>query len=408
MDYYDLALVRRGDFDELEEPEKLEPIGVYSDGTPVKVGDTVKGNGYVGGTVVKTDDYGRIIVDWPGVGTLPESFDPNDLALEEPSPDALPEEEPKDATGGFGFYENRQAILFGDVVNSETGMVGGTVVDDDRDGYIHVFWPGLGGLFRTLERPKTLSLVNRRVFPEGIEVESKIDEAYVGGVPIYYDEDLYFGIKFPGIAEIEYRRLKDLRFCETVCEEDDSYFSLDPTEMDEEDDAEDCRRCHGVLGEGSGCCPAPYDVRITDNCPSCRQLLVIEALKKLGCDDVYGLLDSPEESVETAGLKFDAEKPEFSLLPVFPLRAVADVLTYGKVKYDAHNWRKGLDWSRVMDAIERHYSQFKAGQDTDSESGLHHLAHLMANVMFLLEYTQTHPELDDRYKDGASYDGGRN
>jgi hypothetical protein len=32
----------------------------------------------------------------------------------------------------------------------------------------------------------------------------------------------------------------------------------------------------------------------------------------------------------------------------------------------------------------------------------------MANVMFLLEYTQTHPELDDRYKDGASYDGGRN
>jgi len=44
----------------------------------------------------------------------------------------------------------------------------------------------------------------------------------------------------------------------------------------------------------------------------------------------------------------------------------------------------------------RHLTAWWAGEDLDPESGLHHLAHAACCLMFLLEYTQTHTELDDR------------
>lgn len=114
------------------------------------------------------------------------------------------------------------------------------------------------------------------------------------------------------------------------------------------------------------------------------------------------LLLSREEVLKvmspTGGAKADGSKLPMGLLPTKALRAISAVLQFGQRKYDAHNWRKGLEWQRVIDASYRHLTAFNDGEDNDPETGLSHLAHLGCCVLFLLEYQTTHPELDNRYK----------
>lgn len=99
-----------------------------------------------------------------------------------------------------------------------------------------------------------------------------------------------------------------------------------------------------------------------------------------------------------AGKKLDAGKPSLGLVDRTALEELAKVLDFGKRKYDAHNWRGGITWSRVIDSALRHINAFNDGEDMDPESGLNHIAHAMCNCMFLLNYYRTHKEKDDRYK----------
>lgn len=98
------------------------------------------------------------------------------------------------------------------------------------------------------------------------------------------------------------------------------------------------------------------------------------------------------------GVKHDQEKPDMSLLSSSAILKVAEVMTFGKKKYGSHNWRNGIAWSRVLAAALRHLFAFLSGEDKDPETGLSHMAHLGCCVMFLLEYEDTHKNLDDRYK----------
>ena len=108
---------------------------------------------------------------------------------------------------------------------------------------------------------------------------------------------------------------------------------------------------------------------------------------------------SPIESSE-AGRKDDQHKPRVGLVPTTPLLDVAAVLTYGARKYDEHNWRRGIKYSRLYDAALRHLLAFIDGEDTDQESGLPHLAHAACELLMLMEMGRIHPNLDDRYKKG--------
>lgn len=98
------------------------------------------------------------------------------------------------------------------------------------------------------------------------------------------------------------------------------------------------------------------------------------------------------------GVKHDTGKAPVSLIPRSAIQAEAEVLAFGARKYAAHNWRGGMKWSRLIDATLRHVMAFNDGEDVDPESGLSHLAHARTNLGFLIEYLQSHPELDDRYK----------
>jgi hypothetical protein len=100
---------------------------------------------------------------------------------------------------------------------------------------------------------------------------------------------------------------------------------------------------------------------------------------------------------EPTGRKNDTGKARIGLISDFALWQEARVMTFGAQKYAAHNWRGGISWSRLIDACLRHIHAFNSGEDMDPETGLSHLAHARCCLGFLLEYTQTHKELDDRF-----------
>lgn len=95
-------------------------------------------------------------------------------------------------------------------------------------------------------------------------------------------------------------------------------------------------------------------------------------------------------------MKYDGEKVRLDLLPVAPLLGVGRVLTFGAQKYGARNWEKGFDWSRCYAAALRHLFAWWSGETPDDETGLNHLDHAICELMFLREFAETHPELDDR------------
>jgi hypothetical protein len=91
---------------------------------------------------------------------------------------------------------------------------------------------------------------------------------------------------------------------------------------------------------------------------------------------------------DTKGVKNDSGKTQWSYLPLEPIKAVIDVMTYGDKKYPA---KDGSNWKRVKNARKRYYNatmrhltSWFDGEKGDPESGLHHLAHACSNILFLL------------------------
>lgn len=111
------------------------------------------------------------------------------------------------------------------------------------------------------------------------------------------------------------------------------------------------------------------------------------------------LEQAKQELDPTKGAKFDTDKPRMELLDSYALTEIAKVMTFGAKKYASHNWRKGIEWGRLIGAAQRHIAAFNDGEDLDPESDLSHLAHAGCCIMFLLWHTQKKTELDDRYKE---------
>ncbi|MGD2065876.1 MAG: DUF5664 domain-containing protein [Candidatus Bathyarchaeota archaeon] len=91
-------------------------------------------------------------------------------------------------------------------------------------------------------------------------------------------------------------------------------------------------------------------------------------------------------------LKHDHGKPRYSLVPPLALEGVAKVLTFGAEKYEANSWQMVEDHSRYMDALIRHLEAVRKGETHDAESGMHHMAHVAVNAMFLYELAHMEQE----------------
>lgn len=97
------------------------------------------------------------------------------------------------------------------------------------------------------------------------------------------------------------------------------------------------------------------------------------------------------------GMKYDGEKPRMDLIDADALEGLAKVLTFGAQKYAAHNWRGGIEYSRLTAAILRHLMAIQRGEDVDPESGLPHIDHLGCCWMFLSHHFKRRTDLDDRW-----------
>jgi Domain of unknown function (DUF5664) len=98
------------------------------------------------------------------------------------------------------------------------------------------------------------------------------------------------------------------------------------------------------------------------------------------------------------GKKNDEGKDPWELLPWDAVEQVVKVLKHGRKKYDARNWEKGMAWSRLHGAANRHLNPqwFQGREDFDEESGLYHLAHAACDILFLIAYQLRGIGLDDR------------
>lgn len=96
--------------------------------------------------------------------------------------------------------------------------------------------------------------------------------------------------------------------------------------------------------------------------------------------------------------KYDSGKPRLDLLDDDFMEAVAHVMGFGAQKYAANNWRKGIEYSRLIAALRRHVAAFAKGDNIDDESGLEHLAHAGCCLMFLHWMSRNRGDLDDRWR----------
>ena len=97
-----------------------------------------------------------------------------------------------------------------------------------------------------------------------------------------------------------------------------------------------------------------------------------------------------------AATKQNAGKPRWDLLPFDALGKVAQVVTFGAVKYKPRDWERGRPWGDYLSAAQRHQAAFMNGEDDDEESHLPHLAHAITCLLFVLAYQLRGVGDDDR------------
>lgn len=76
-------------------------------------------------------------------------------------------------------------------------------------------------------------------------------------------------------------------------------------------------------------------------------------------------------------------------------RDCARVFEYGRRKYAAWNWAKGMAWSIPIACAARHALAILEGETTDQESGLPHAGHFLCNLVMLRHFVDHYPEGND-------------
>lgn len=160
-----------------------------------------------------------------------------------------------------------------------------------------------------------------------------------------------------------------------------------------------------VLGMRCWKCKAPATERLGDTpyCGECAYPAQLPPEMK----EVPGVAAPDFVPGPTGGGKADAGKPPLSYVPRELLEGAARAYAYGAKKYQKDNFRKGMQVSRLVDALLRHVYALNEGEEFDSESGLRHEDHAAATLGMLMNTTEAIRKgrlpatLDDRWKGGA-------
>jgi hypothetical protein len=93
-----------------------------------------------------------------------------------------------------------------------------------------------------------------------------------------------------------------------------------------------------------------------------------------------------ELAASPTGVRFNNNKLKWGLVDYKAIEPLVEVLMFGAEKYDAHNWKKGLDKTEILESMQRHLVQLMSGELDDQESGLPHIGHIMCNAMFFSHF----------------------
>lgn len=106
-------------------------------------------------------------------------------------------------------------------------------------------------------------------------------------------------------------------------------------------------------------------------------------------------------AVESGNPKDVASRSKVKLAIIPPTAEVlcARVLQHGAEKYGYWNWRgEKIEYMGYLSAIRRHLSAIVSGEDVDPESGMPHIAHVMATASILIDAAAAKCIIDDRPK----------
>lgn len=97
-----------------------------------------------------------------------------------------------------------------------------------------------------------------------------------------------------------------------------------------------------------------------------------------------------------------AKKPAtWSVMPRWVMLQVGRVMSVGAAKYSPFNYRESrISASTYQDAMERHLQLWFDGEDNDDETGVSHLASVIASCALLMDAQATGKMDDDRQKTG--------
>ena len=97
-----------------------------------------------------------------------------------------------------------------------------------------------------------------------------------------------------------------------------------------------------------------------------------------------------------SGIKHDDKKAPLWIVPREVMEAISHVMIFGAAKYGIHNWRKGMNWTRLASASLRHITAWTNGESVDPETGYSHLWHAACCIAFLITYQAQGLGVDDR------------
>lgn len=91
------------------------------------------------------------------------------------------------------------------------------------------------------------------------------------------------------------------------------------------------------------------------------------------------------------------KKVSFTKFPPAALAHGAHAMMNGASKYGPYNWRENAVVASIyIDACMRHLNAWFDGEETASDSGVHHLGHAMACLAIILDAQETGNLVDDR------------
>lgn len=154
------------------------------------------------------------------------------------------------------------------------------------------------------------------------------------------------------------------------------------------------RRPNKILRSDEGDAVPKEESLLSLHCPHCMKIAVEEMNTDFGfclhCKHTVSLLKDHFVSSTGATRSKEADGVRYDLIPHRGLRRVAETSHEGANKYAPHNYKKGFNWSVMLNHAMTHIEQWRSGDSSED-----HLAHACWNLLALMDYETIHPELND-------------